>query len=332
MPKNKDAYTRYLIIDRILRRWLPISSKRISEICSERMGIPISIRCIQQDIQNMKSNISLGLLAPILYNTSKKLHYYSKDTPQIFPSINLNNQEITALIFYLRTISEYKDYELFTEITTAIEKVLESSNITLNTKNTLLSTKIIETESSVRPKGTEWIVGIANAIIDCNIIEFSYKKFSGESQTRVLKPLLLKEDKHFWYVIGFLEGKEKPTTFALDRMKNLIILNEYFEPIKLDSEEYFKYSMGITVPEDPPVEIVLSFTKEQGAYIKALPLHPSQKILIDSKEELKINIYVKPSFELFSKILSYGDSVVVVSPPNIVNELKRRLKKSLEKY
>ncbi len=332
MPKNKDAFTRYLVIDRALRRWLPLSTKRLADICSERLGIPVSIRAIQQDIKNMKENIPLGIFAPIKYEAFKKAHYYIKDTPAVFPSISLNDEEVAALIFYVRTISEYKEYELFSEITTAIEKVLESSNISLNTKSTLLSSSIIETETCARPRGTKWISGIASAIINHRLIEFNYKKFSGKAQKRTLQPLLLKEDKHLWYVIGVSKGKNTPTTFALDRLTNLCVLEEYFDPIDFDWQEYFLHSMGVTVPNEPPIEIILSFTNHQGEYIKALPLHSTQKILKDTVDDLIISITVRPSFELFSKILSYGEAVVVTSPPEIVLELENRLKQSLEKY
>ena len=44
MPKNKDAYTRYKIIDQYLRRHKFGKTSRIAEVCSGNLGIPISVR------------------------------------------------------------------------------------------------------------------------------------------------------------------------------------------------------------------------------------------------------------------------------------------------
>ncbi len=174
---------------------------------------------------------------------------------------------------------------------------------------------MIQTEKTIVSKGIDFIEPILKAILEKQIINFDYKKFSDLSYSKkILLPILLKEDKNYWYVIGISENKKLPTTYALDRMKNLIITNKNFVPPSFNANEYFKYSFGITVSDEEPIKIVLSFTTYQGNYIKALPIHETQEIITDNEKELRISVIVKPSYEFYSKILSYGDCARVISP------------------
>jgi len=63
-----------------------------------------------------------------------------------------------------------------------------------------------------------------------------------------------------------------------------------------------------------------------------LPLHTSQKVLIDNDTELRISITVIPNYELNQLILKHGDTVKVIEPEWLVDEIKENLKITLEKY
>jgi hypothetical protein len=114
----------------------------------------------------------------------------------------------------------------------------------------------------------------------------------------------LKEDRHRWYVVGKLDGKTKPTIiYALDRLQDIKILDEKFIPVEFDFDQHFRYSLGITVTPGEPVEVILSFTPQQGNYSKTLMIHPNQETLIDNEDEFSIAIKVKPAYEFMRKYL-----------------------------
>lgn len=163
-------------------------------------------------------------------------------------------------------------------------------------------------------------------------IGFEYQKFDNDETKAVkLQPYLLKEDRHLWYVLG-RNKKGRLITYALDRIYKLEILDDKFVPDNVDFEDYFKYSFGITVNDEEPISVVLSFTVFQGKYIKALPIHSTQKVLVDSKEELRISVDVKPSYEFYEKILGYGANVKIISPPVIISELKSKILQASKRY
>ncbi len=72
--------------------------------------------------------------------------------------------------------------------------------------------------------------------------------------------------------------------------------------------------IGIGFPDSEAELIELSFDREQGKYVKTLPLHHTQTIIIDNETELRILIKVVANYELIQKIMGLGDRVVVVKP------------------
>ena len=89
--------------------------------------------------------------------------------------------------------------------------------------------------------------------------------------------------------------------------------------------------MGL-ISENERERVVLSYQAFQGNYIKTQPLHATQKILVDNADELRIEIYVRPNYELEEQILKQGERVTVLEPQWLRNEIKARLKKALEGY
>lgn len=91
---------------------------------------------------------------------------------------------------------------------------------------------------------------------------------------------------------------------------------EKFRSPNVDPDTLFEHSFGIILPhEDQQIEeVILSYSAFQGKYIKSLPLHHTQEIVVDNDEELrvKLNMYVTHDFVM--ELLSVGAEVKVVAP------------------
>jgi predicted DNA-binding transcriptional regulator YafY len=331
MPNNKEALKRYRIIHSILRRGGKHKSSRITEICNEA-GIPVKIRTIQKDLSDLAEDTELEMFLPIKQDKKTKTYYYEKIPENIFPSIELEKEEVKALLFYAKTIRQYKEYPIFSEISNAVKKVIENSNIAPKTKELFEMETLLETENHHHIDGAELIADILDAITKKRIINVEYRKFDGNAKTHKIKPILLKEDKQMWYVLGVNIKHDKLITFALDRIVDITITNEEFDDIKFDSIEYFKYSFGITVSEDDPIDVIISFTPYQGNYLRTLPIHNTQEIIEDNDEKFVIKVTVKPSYEFYSKIFSYGFDATIISPKPIRERVFKTFEKAISKY
>ncbi len=329
--KTKHPRARVQIIDRELSKREFVRTKDLEKIIASET-LSVTTRTIQKDIELMKEIHPVGYEAPIAYDAKKKAYYYT-DRNFTIQAFGLKEEDFMALLFYAKTLEQYKGVKIFKDILVAIEKVLENSDLAKKTSQVIMNRTLLQTEKIIPIKGVEFIEKIVKAILVNQKIVFDYRKFESTTiKKRTLSPIMLKEEKHYWYVIGVLEGKESLTTFALDRMSNLLVTNQYFTPISFDSESYFKHSFGITVAEEKPIEVILSFNTHQGNYVKTLPIHETQKIIIDDEKELRISVKVKPTYEFYSKILSYGSDIKVISPSSIVKEVKQKFQSALQNY
>jgi predicted DNA-binding transcriptional regulator YafY len=331
MAESKHQYGRYQVIDRLLSTGDRVKTSEIQKAILYDLEIKVSTKTINNDVNDMKYSIVLGYNAPIEKDLSKKAYYYSNPDYTI-KAFGLKEADINALQFYANAINQYKEYEVFRDFSSAIEKILDAVKIRKGLTTAAQARAIVQTERAPLVTGSHWIPKIVEAININSFIGFKYQKFDNDEPKVVkLQPYLLKEDRHLWYVLG-RNHKGRLITYALDRINKLDILDDKFVPDNVDFEDYFKYSFGITVNDEEPVNTILSFTVFQGKYVKALPIHPTQKILIDNNEELKISVDVIPSYEFYEKILGYGANVKVISPPEVISELRSKIEEVSKRY
>lgn len=57
--------------------------------------------------------------------------------------------------------------------------------------------------------------------------------------------------------------------------------------------------------------------KLKGKYLRALPLHHSQEVLMDNEKEFRISLYIYSTYDFWLEIQSMGDKVKVIKPSNL---------------
>ncbi len=186
-----------------------------------------------------------------------------------------------------------------------------------------------------RPEGTEHLYGVLHAIKNRRQIRFLYVKFTEQDIIqRTIDPYLLKEFKKRWYVLGRDQRDGRVKSFGLDRMSELDVTRRTFSPDpETDLQERFRYCFGIISPNaEHPEEVILSFNSHNGKYIKSLPLHHTQEVIIDNARELRIRLRLYITHDLYMEMLSLGDKVKVIKPLQLEKILKNTYQSALKKY
>ena len=186
-----------------------------------------------------------------------------------------------------------------------------------------------------KPQGTENLYGLLHAIKNRFEIKFSYTKFwEEETSQRVVEPYGLKEFKNRWYIMAKGAKDNFVKSFALDRLTELEITNKKFEHSKdHNNNQNYKYCFGIISPNDlEPQDIILSFDAIQGKYIKTLPLHHTQEILVDNEAEIRIKLRLCLTYDLLMELLSYGDNLKVIEPKELIEQVKAAHKNAYKQY
>ena len=160
------------------------------------------------------------------------------------------------------------------------------------------------------------------AIIDKNIISFSYNSSKAEKINRRVKPIRLLFKEQDWYLYAFCLLRNDFRYFKLSRIKDLEVLainyEDNFENIVLKRE--IKY--------ENTVNIKLKFNKSV-----AFRVYDEFKAIVeDKKGNLYVEMKIPNNYKLYNYIFSFGANVEILEPKEIRNQLKNMINKIAKKY
>ncbi|WP_405353591.1 helix-turn-helix transcriptional regulator [Fusobacterium vincentii] len=164
---------------------------------------------------------------------------------------------------------------------------------------------------------------LKTAIINKNIISFSYNSSKGEKINRKVKPIRLLFKEQDWYLYGFCLLRNDFRYFKLSRVKDLELLainyKDDFEEIVLKKE--IKY--------ENMVNIKLKFNKNVAFRVYD---EFKEAIVEDEKGNLHVETKIPNNFKLYNYIFSFGSNVEILEPKEIKNQFKNMINEIAKKY
>jgi len=229
------------------------------------------------------------------------------------------------------TDEDISDFQQFLKLLELAERV---ETIAQTLQSAASASRSIVFEHNDFFRGSEHLKPLADAIQRKILVCFEYQSFLKPLPDQyVMAPYLIMEHRNRWYLLGQDQEADKIKTFGLDRMQQVQLLHPFGEEAEdFNYKALFEHTYGITCLAEAPSRVVLSFTPQQGKYIKSLPLHHSQQILRDNAHELRISLYVVLNYDLKMQLLSYGSKVEVLEPLQLRKEIAEELQRSLKKY
>ncbi len=119
--------------------------------------------------------------------------------------------------------------------------------------------------------------------------------------------------------------------FGIDWISNFEVLPDQ-APERTIEPSLFNKIVGVTLSEGPVEDVRIRATTLQAQYLEALPLHNSQHIVRKTNGFVEFSLSVAVNFELIQELLRLGDTVQVLCPDSLVQEIHNILQKSLNSY
>ena len=161
------------------------------------------------------------------------------------------------------------------------------------------------------------------AIINKNIISFSYNSSKGEKINREVKPIRLLFKEQDWYLYAFCLLRNDFRYFKLSRMKDLEVLainyEDNFENAVLKKE--LKY--------ENIVNIKLKFDKNVAFRVYD---EFNEAVIEDKNDNLYVEIKIPNNYKLYNYIFSFGSNVEILEPKEIRNQFKNIIDELAKKY
>lgn len=340
MPTNKNAMTRFALIDKMLaNRHRAYSIQDITDTLADKLHElgqhPVSKRCVEKDLIYLEFESPFDVEIEEYWIDAfdkndrpykKRCVRYADPTFSIFKP-KLTNDEKVVLSTALETLGSFDGLENFEWISDLKNrlKLEEHDSIISISKNLLTnSTLIAKLFTAIKHKQT---------------IKLKYHTFQNKTSHCVcVSPHMLKEYNNRWFLIASASDTGRILTFPLDRINDFDIICAKYLPAPKDLIERYEDIIGVTYDESSPIEdIIFWASNKSNNYIITKPIHNSQIVIRgDNERALRIRyplliegtffkVKCKENYELFQELTSFGSELIVLEPHHINEAIRHQI-------
>ncbi len=326
MPIVKNREDRLHTINSRLNRWSnrPATTEELARLCD------VAQSTIKQDIAYLKDVYE----APIEYSRRPKGYWYTRPF-NLAASVTLTDKDLTALHAAVATLNQFKHVSLFADLRGTVDKIDKA--VRFRTSPADDYGQYILFESVPYVKGSEWVEVFLAAIHARQVVQFDHQRFDTEvRKSHRLFPYAIKEHRNRWYVVGWQIDYEKVRVFGLDRVVDGSVhaIDDSFDVPAFDADIYFRQALGVAAYDNPPEDVVLAFTRQQGLHFRAQPFYPFQEedVLADTPTELRVRLSIIINKELVFELARLGPEVKVLSPQRLIDDLNQFHHQAYQQY
>ena len=170
------------------------------------------------------------------------------------------------------------------------------------------------------PSGREYLTPIIEAMRDNYSVEITYQSYwQDKPNTFEIEPYCVKIFKQRWYVIANSPYYQSIRIYSLDRISELRTTDITFDyPKNFSPQDFFSENFGIIVDDNCKTEkITVKVSNSESKYIRALPLHHSQKEIETTAEYSVFQYKLRPTYDFMQELLLHGYNIEVIEPESL---------------
>lgn len=184
------------------------------------------------------------------------------------------------------------------------------------------------------PSGGAHLQTVIKAMKESVMISAEYRRYgAAEPKKFLMMPYCVKLFRQRWYALcrhrnGFFG------VFSLDRFVRVEVSEQHFDiDPDFDAAEYFSECFGIVSEVNAPAErIVLRAYDSERYFLRDLPLHHTQREIASEDDYSDFEIFMRPTFDFSSHLLSRGIMLKVIEPQWLADEVRDMHLQAAEMY
>lgn len=172
---------------------------------------------------------------------------------------------------------------------------------------------------------------LLEATLDRRSVEMLYFSHAHRRKKRyVVHPCRILYANGTMYLFAYVPEYQQIRTFATQRIRQLKVLEERFEPPAGQSDEPLGPSIG--VGQGPACHVLLRFQPEIAPFVRERTYHRSQRTEHRRDGSLDLHLDVCDDAWLRSWILGFGHLVAVLAPATLAQGVAEELQRARDRY
>jgi predicted DNA-binding transcriptional regulator YafY len=282
--------------------------------------LEVTRKTVLRDIAFMRDRLDL----PIEYDSAIQAYRYTHPV-SAFPTVQVTEGELLALLVARRALEQYQGTPFHRQLEVAFEKLTGGLKDRISFSPADELSAVSFKNIGLGRADLTVFNALSSAVLRQHEVEFDYRK-PGEpkAERRHVQPYHLSHRENLWYLVGLDIGRTGLRTFALPRITAARVRNQTFSrPPDFTPEKFFSSALGVLVGTgDHAVRV--RFAPEVADHIRERVWHESQEMQDLPGGGLELSLRLGALAEVARWLLSWGEHVEVLDPP----ELRERLRAS----
>jgi predicted DNA-binding transcriptional regulator YafY len=177
---------------------------------------------------------------------------------------------------------------------------------------------------------------VAQGWADGRVVEFEYEGAAGDRRRARVRPYFLEPDAagRSVYLIGHDETVDAMRTYKVERIRSATLTADRYEiPDDFDPDRWLAHSWGIWSSDGTEVvEVRLLFDASVAHRVRESIWHRSQKLTELDDGRVELSVQVAGIVEIRPWIMSWGDAVEVLEPPQLREVVATAVRRLAERY
>jgi proteasome accessory factor B len=249
------------------------------------------------------------------------------------PPLHLTVPEAIVLFLAARLIARWSD-ESDQVVISAFMKI--ANELPQPIARHVTATMLVIGEQRLNEPFTAIFNVVARGWAEGRVVEITYDSGTGPARHTRFRPYLLEPFAagRSIYLIGHDETVDAMRTYKVERIRQATLTVDRYEiPDAFDPDQFLAHSWGIWSSDTtPPVDVRLRFDAGVARRVRETIWHRSQVLTDLPDGGVELTVRVAGIVEIRPWVLSWGDQVEVLAPPELREAVAGAVRGATERY
>ncbi len=293
-----------------------------------------SMECSKSTISRILTDMKDSYGAPISFDRRHNGYYYETNHGEIFelPGLWFNESELHALLVSQQLLIDVRPGLFKTHIEPILSKI---NKLLVNSHSQIgnIEDKVKILHQAHRTTNDTIFQKLSTALLEKIQIQIDfYNRATNTTDNRNISPQRLVYYRDNWYLDAWCHKKESFRTFSVVNIKNAQLTEQPIATFTTEElNNYYASAFGVFSGKADKIA-VLHFTSYRARWVADENWHPEQESTWLENGDYELRIPYNKDQELLMDILKYGADVTVISPPELVERVRKEIEKTRENY
>jgi predicted DNA-binding transcriptional regulator YafY len=291
--------------------------------------LSVSSKTVQRDIDYLRDELE----APIEFLREENGYVYSRDD-YVLPFLPVDGQDLFSIGVAAQVLALLGGTPLARSLRSCYERLARLMPPAVRLRPEVVREKLTLRAAAFRPVREETWQAVSDALQKGVSLSIRYRHpGEGPGEPRTIRPYAFVLAGRDWMVLAEDQSQSQIKNFYLSRVESARLTGErYAIPRSFDAGEFFRNTFGLFVGKGRPFRFRVRFAPEVSDEIREMVWHPDQKLERGVHGEAILELPAESVREARRFILAYGSHATAVSPPELVEDLRREVAALAQTY